>query len=345
MKHITEKIYKEFRNIIQGKLLIGFFIGVAIIALSEVALAHVGYVVSKDEIQKQAGVDFLFLFKPLTQPLYLALMLSTVVVVLLLYFFLKRNSFITRRIAFLRERTKSYVELIPWMLRLSLGIALIGAGTNQVLISPILNTTPQFSFIQILLGFLLLAGFLFVPVIWLTILLFLFALSKNFYIFGNLDFLAASIALLMLANSKPGLDDLLGLPFWSPLKKFSEFAPLILRLGIGGAMMFLAIYEKILNPHLSAIVVEKFHLTSVIPVSPEMWVLSAGLIEFIVGLALFTGFQTRLVSAIAFVVLSLSFFYFGEEVYSHITLFGVLSVLFVTGGGKLSSDSNYTKST
>jgi uncharacterized membrane protein YphA (DoxX/SURF4 family) len=54
---------------------------------------------------------------------------------------------------------------------------------------------------------------------------------------------------------------------------------------------------------------------------------------------LFLGFKTRLISVIAFVVLSLSFFYFGEEVYSHVTLFSVLSVLFVTGGGKLIIDN------
>jgi uncharacterized membrane protein YphA (DoxX/SURF4 family) len=104
-------------------------------------------------------------------------------------------------------------------------------------------------------------------------------------------------------------------------------------------MMFLAVYEKFLNPHLSEIVVYNYHLTSIIPVISEMWVLSAGIIEFLVGLFLFLGFKTRLTSAIAFIVFSLSFFYFGEEVYSHVTLFSVLSVLFVTGGVKLSIDN------
>lgn len=328
-----------------NKLLINFFIGLAAIFLPQAVLAHVGYVVSENEIQRQAGSDFSFLLKPLTQPFYLTLILGTIAVVLLLYFLLRRNSLVARRIAFIQERTKSYAELISWMLRLSLGIALIGAGTVQVFISPILSQFPQFSFIQILLGFLLLAGFLLAPAAWLVALLFLVALSKNLYLLGNADFLAASFALLILTNPKPGLDDLLDVPFWSPLKTLREFVPLILRVGVGGAMMFLAIYEKFLNPHLSATVVENFHLTSVIPVSPEVWVLSAGLIEFIVGLALLAGFQTRLVAAITFVVLSLSFFYFGEGVYSHITLFGVLSVLFVTGGGRWSIDSYYAKST
>jgi uncharacterized membrane protein YphA (DoxX/SURF4 family) len=173
----------------------------------------------------------------------------------------------------------------------------------------------------------------------LSIILFLFALSKNFYLLGNLEVLASLIALLILSQPKPGLDDLLGIPSFSFLKSFKEFVPLILRIGIVGAMMFLAVYEKFLNPHLSEIVVYNYHLTSIIPVISEMWVLSAGIIEFLVGLFLFLGFKTRLTSAIAFIVFSLSFFYFGEEVYSHVTLFSVLSVLFVTGGVKLSIDN------
>jgi hypothetical protein len=38
------------------------------------------------------------------------------------------------------------------------------------------------------------------------------------------------------------------------------------------------------------------------------------------------------------------FFYFGKEVYSHVTLFSLLSVLFVTGRGKISIDSIFAKS-
>jgi uncharacterized membrane protein YphA (DoxX/SURF4 family) len=67
-------------------------------------------------------------------------------------------------------------------------------------------------------------------------------------------------------------------------------------------------------------------------------VLSAGAVECLVGILLVLGFKTRLISAIAFAILTLSFFFFGEDVYSHITLFGILSVLFVSGAGKMSVD-------
>jgi uncharacterized membrane protein YphA (DoxX/SURF4 family) len=124
----------------------------------------------------------------------------------------------------------------------------------------------------------------------------------------------------------------------TPIKKWEKYIPLIGRLGLGISMTYLALYEKIFNPHLSELVVSKFHLTSAIGVSPAMWVLSAGIIEFAVGLFIIIGFHTRLTSAIAFVVVTTTFFFFKEEVYAHVTLFGMLSVLFITGGGHYSVD-------
>ena len=155
---------------------------------------------------------------------------------------------------------------------------------------------------------------------------------------GNLDIAALAIGLLAVANPKPGIDDLLGIKLISPLKFLKTYVPLILRIGIGGAMMFLAVYEKMLNPHLSALVVQNYHLNSVIPVSEAMWVLAAGAIEFLVGFLLLIGHQTRLVVVVAFLVLSLSFFYFHEAVYSHVSLFATLSILFITGKGHIKKD-------
>ena len=319
-------------------------------ALASMALApltvfaHVGYVVPEHAIRQKSGVDLDFLFSALRDPLNVGLIIGTIFAIAAIYFALKRSSLFMDRIAFLQNRIGSYLELTPWMMRLSLGIALIGAGTSHALISPALADAPLFSFAQILLGFLLLAGFLLTPAVLLTILLFLVAIIQNFYLIGNLDFFALAISLLILANPKPGLDDFLGIPQNQWLQSLKNWVPPILRIGIGGAMMFLALYEKFLNPHLSRLVVEDYSLISVIPVSSAMWVLSAGLIEFLVGFLLAIGFHTRLVAAIAFLVLTLSFFYFHEAVYSHITLFGILSILFVTGGGKASIDAIYGKS-
>jgi uncharacterized membrane protein YphA (DoxX/SURF4 family) len=63
-----------------------------------------------------------------------------------------------------------------------------------------------------------------------------------------------------------------------------------------------------------------------------------GMIELVVGVLLLIGFQVRLVSIITFTILIVTFFFFKEDVYSHVTLFGTLSVLMITGAGPLSLD-------
>jgi len=70
-----------------------------------------------------------------------------------------------------------------------------------------------------------------------------------------------------------------------------------------------------------------------------MWVFSVGVIELAVGLVLVPGFFTRTFSFIAFVVLTLSFFYFKEEVAGHVTFFGTLLILMITGTGRANLDA------
>ncbi len=314
------------------------FLLIASIFAPAIAFAHVGYVVDQAAQERAMGADSAFLLNALHEYKAIALVFIASVLFIAACLLIHRYRKVKAIIRKIQDRGAEYAELIPWMLRLSIGIALIGAGTSNVFISPSLNGFPAFAFIQTLLGFLILLGFLLSPALIVAAILFVWALVKTRYMLGNLDFLAVCITLLALARSRPGLDHLLGIPFFPKISSLKNYAPLILRLGIGGAMIYLALEEKILNPHMAALVVEKFHLTNILPISPALWVLGTGAVEIMIGSALLFGFYTRFVSAIAFIVLSLSFFYFGEGVYAHITLFGILSVLFVTGAGKMSAD-------
>jgi uncharacterized membrane protein YphA (DoxX/SURF4 family) len=216
---------------------------------------------------------------------------------------------------------------------------LIGAGSQEALISPAVIHEPEFATLQIVLGFLLVAGFLLTPAIIASLALTIGALILNPTLFDNLEILGALIALLMLGQAKPGLDDLLGLPSYSIPEKFRVWVPTILRLGLGGALLIMAIGDKLLNPHWFGMVIEHQGLVELLPFSTGMWVVSATIIETILGLTLLFGFQTRLASLATFGVLSIFFFIFGEEVYAHVTLFGVLFTLLITGGGPWSIDN------
>ena len=300
--------------------------------------AHVRYLVPDDQASTLLGSNFAFFLSPFMNVQYILLMIATILIVIALTLFLIQNKFFAKECNTINKKANGYTVFLPWILRLSAGIALIGSGVSNTLISPALAGFDYFAGMQIFVGFLLVTGFLVIPAAVGALFLYLFAIIQDVYVFGNLDFFAAVVGLFLLDNEKPGVDDILGIPDISPFTHFKKWTPLVLRIGVGGAMVFLALYEKVFNPELSAYVVNNFGLLEVVPVSTAMWVFGAGVVETILGIALLVGYRTRLVCAIAFVVLSMSFFYFAEAVYSHITLFGTLSVLFITRGGKWSLD-------
>jgi uncharacterized membrane protein YphA (DoxX/SURF4 family) len=202
---------------------------------------------------------------------------------------------------------------------------------------------PGFATLEIVLGFLFLLGFLITPATIITLGLYIFALSKNIYLIGNLDMCALALSVLVFHSPRPGLDDMLGISLLHTLSIKRHYIAPVVRIGLGGAMIYLALFEKILNPHMSALVVSQYHLQHFINVTPAMWVLATGLIELVIGIALCIGLKTRLASIIAFIVISGTFFYFKESVTSHITLFGGLSILAIEGGGLWSVDQWISK--
>ena len=302
------------------------------------ALAHVAYVT--EPTTADFGPDWPFLLEALRDPLNIFLIIVTLIALLGIQYAARRLSFAQRLVHHVQHQAVGYQDLRSWILRLSLGIAFIGAGFSQALISPalVIEQWPLVAVLEGVIGFLLLAGFLTGPAALGALGLYLIGLSQELYLIGNLETAAAAVALLTLGNTRPGIDNLLGIPGFALFSRAKEYIPLLLRLGLGSAFIFLALYEKILSPQLAALVVADYSLTAVIPVSTSMWVLAAGLIELALGLALLIGWRVRTVAAVAVFVLALSFFYFGEAVYSHVTLFGTLSVLFITGAGRPSMD-------
>lgn len=310
-------------------------------AFTTKAYAHVGYVIGQSDFSAHLGRDNNYFFSPLSNKNDLLMIFATLIGVFVIYFLAWKIKHIRNWILAIKLRLDTYTEYVPWILRLSLGIALIGASVAHVLISPILKV-GAFAGMELVIGFGLLSGFLAVPSAIVGVALYVVAVSQNFYIIGNIEVAMSLLALLILGTARPGVDDLLGVPHLHA-ERLKKYVPLLLRLGIGGSLVFLSIYEKVLNPHVSELVVQKYHLISIIPVGAAMWVFAVGMIELAVGLFILIGFQTRLVSAIAFLVLATTFFFFKEEVYSHVTLFGVLSALFITGGGAWSLDSMLKK--
>lgn len=297
------------------------------------AEAHVLYIADDQAVSAYSGLEPDILSEPLRDPTNIFLIIGTLIIIAMLVLVVSHSAKIKKFLNNIEKKAFSYKNLVAWMMRLSLGIGFIGSGISGWLISPVLHEFYAFSLIQIIIGFFLLSGFLTTIASVCAIVLYFVALGFNSYMLGSLDVLAMSLSMIILDPRKPGLDDILSIPAVT-FDKLKSLVPKILRFGIGGSLVYLSVFEKFFNPALSRYVVDITGLTEVINVSSEMWVLSAGAIEFILGVLLILGYKTRLVSAITFFVLSMSFFYFGEDVTSHITLFGILSVIFVLGNTK-----------
>jgi uncharacterized membrane protein YphA (DoxX/SURF4 family) len=303
-----------------------------------VKLAHVSYVMTPEEMTAHTGADYRFLWQPFTDPWnWLAISLSIMLILGGILAF-RKVPCLRDRIRYFRGRARTYQEYLPAILRVCLGIALIGAGSQNALISPAVHNQPAFALIQVILGFFIITGFLLTPAVIGSLALASGALIFYPTLFDNLEIIGAIVAVILLNQSRPGLDDLLGVPNYSLPERLREYAPFVLRLGLGLSLIIMAIGDKFLNPHLFGYVVESYGLVQLGPFSTGMWVASATIIELVLGLAILLGLQTRIASLLTFIVLSIFFFVFKEEVYAHVTLFGCLFALLIAGSGTLSLD-------
>ncbi len=307
-------------------------------------LAHVTYVADPEKVKLlEWKQDWDFLLEPVKDPLYLSLILITLIVVVALFAACELVAPLRKAFQRAHDMLISYHRHIPLILRTALGVSLVVAGTKRVLLLPSISGV-EVSTLEVVLGFCLTIGFMGRLSAIATFCLYFYGLYTSYYMWGAMETAASALLVVAYGSASPSADEILGtdnlLSFFEPLwKQIRENTGLILRLTLGGTLIWLAITEKALSPRLCETVIIDYKLGDIIPVSNAMWVFSVGVIEFAVGLVLVLGFFTRSFALIAFLVLTFSFFYFKEEVAGHITFFAALIVLMITGAGQRSFDS------
>ncbi|QPV62997.1 DoxX family protein [Halosimplex litoreum] len=334
-----------------GLLLVGF----ALATLVGRASAHVDYVTDPPTATRDA-VEFAV--EVLSDPLNLALVAGgTVGVVGLLTALLVVRPTVPDFEA-LRSALSSYREYVPWMLRLSLGLPLVGAGFAGYLFSPAVPAEARI--LQVGLGFLLLFGLATRAVAAVGLLTYLAAFAFNPGLVLAIEYVPGFLAVLLVGGGRPSADHMLSVvagtagtyygrvdPIGGVATRFAElidpyerYVATVLRVGVGLAFAYLGLVEKLANPSRAVQVVYKYDLTSVVPVDPGLWVLGAGLTEIGVGLLLVVGYYTRGAAAVAFTMLVMTLFGLPDDpVLAHITLFGMISAIFTLGSGPLSLDA------
>lgn len=248
------------------------------------------------------------------------------------------------------ERAETYREYIPWIVRLSIGLVLIGSGLSRVLFLPTLEAGGLLALLLTASGFLLLLGLAVRPAALIALGTYIATLVFNPALVMMLDVAGALSAAAILGPGRPSLDDLLRAAFPRgpgaraanknlATGRYDDLMPLLVRFGLGGAFVASGVIDKLLIHDQALAAVERYGLTAVVAVAPELWVLGAFLIETALGLAIVLGVLTRFSAIVGFAVLTLALFALPDDpVIAHVALFGLSSLLVITGAGRWSLD-------
>lgn len=272
--------------------------------------------------------------------------------------------------AVLRATLRSYDDLLPWLARLAVGLPLVGAGFNAYLYSPVATAASldlpvaAIRLFGIGIGFFIVFGFATRVAALAGLAGYAFGLLLDPALLLALEFPAGLTAILLLGGGRPSADHVFSRlaeadgtvyqeidpvretlhPIGDRLDDVTHLVPVVVRVGLGLSFVYLGVVQKLLNPGQALAVVAKYNLTSIVPVSPELWVVGAALTETTIGVALALGLFTRACCGISIVMFVTTLFGLPDDpVMAHVSLFGLVSVLVITGGGAYSLDRRLTE--
>ncbi len=182
---------------------------VTLIALSSLLVAtssvsaHEEYVV--DEEQDVGLVEFLT--EALTDPFVVGPLLGGAVATLAVLGGYLAIRPLQQDIGVFRFAMREYSDYVPWLLRISLGIPLIGAGFSGYFISPALEVDLRL--LQVGLGFLLLFGFATRLVALVGLATYLVGVAIWPTLLLQLEFIGGFAALALIGSGRPSADHVL----------------------------------------------------------------------------------------------------------------------------------------
>ena len=320
------------------------------------AAAHVDYVVDADPNTVGGAVQFVV--RTVSNPLNAALLAAGALgLVGLLAGWVAVRPF-PHDVAAFREAMREYTDLVPWLLRISVGLPLVGAGFAGYYFSP--AATVEARLLQVGLGFLILFGLATRAVAAVGLVAYVAGLAVDPHVLLANEFVGGFLAIVLVGAGRPSADAVLqrvaaadgtvygrvdpvhrlAVRFQELIQPYREYLPTLLRVSLGLNFVYLGLVQKLMSPASALAVVEKYDLTAVVPAPPELWVVGAGLTEIAVGVVIALGLFTRGFSLVAFLLFTTTLFGLPDDpVLAHLSLYGLVSVLLITGSGPLALDN------
>lgn len=313
------------------------------------ASAHEIYVLSNQKFANGLHAPMVDTWKSLLNSanIQLTVMLVIITLVVLAGLFYFRYTKLGLNI---NEQLRKLTHFGFFVIRIALAASFLYAGATNSIFGPelSLHTLPfhnALPFVEYLIGFLFLFGlFTEFAAILALILYFLAVLAHGIYMLTYLNYLGEIIVLILFGSRFLSLDRL----FFGKLKRFQKFRAYentIIRICYGAALLYAAIYIKIIHSQIPLDVVTQYHLNHInwlFPADPVLIVLGAAIVEVIVAVFIILGFTTRFTNIVLMFYLTLSILFFKEAVWPHYMLYGISFSLLFTGGGTLSVDEALT---
>lgn len=305
--------------------LCGFFI------VAPVVSAHEAYVLPGDYFWKNldgpASFRALNALRDQHNVLIFSEIAGAVFLLLVLNFFFRRSAPGRR----FHEWLERPAFMGPIVIRLAIGAAFFYSALSWSFLGPELplQTFPWAGLMRISLfaaSGMILAGFLTELAALFALILFTF----GFFFFGAylmtyLNYLGELVVLLLFGMRRWSFDVWMFGPL-GRLRRWERYAPVMVRVSYGVALVFAAITVKFLHPDLTVSVVSNWHLAQfhwLFPSDPLLITLGGGLAELVIGLLIIFGFEMRLTVFISLIYITLSLLYFRESVWPHFLLYGI----------------------
>lgn len=237
--------------------------------------------------------------------------------------------------------------------RITLGTCLIASAYNNALFGP---EIPFASFgawgaalplALYVVGILITLGLFTRYAATLGLLIFLGALAiYHSYMLTYANYLGEMLFALIIGSGRFSIDHALG---WHLKKletvgrRFEPYAFPILRVLFGISVVYASYFAKYQHSQLALDVVARYNLTQFFPFSPLFTVLGACIVEILIGLFIIVGFEIRHTALFFLFWIFLSLLYFGESVWPHLVLVGVLLALFCHGYDRYSFGGYFFK--